>query len=179
MTTVGARYSLLAVVGAGFFVSAPIATWMVVDSITSSAALDTTPVALDVPVSDVVAYADVAAVELPALDLRAPDDVNLHALLQEARVVPAFVGGRTVGFKLFGIRAGSDFARAGLQNGDVINRINGIELTSPSRALEAYNRANDGLVVVDFTRSGQRGTLTHHVPRASVPSTSSTSSTQP
>lgn len=166
MTTVAARYSLLAVVGAGFFVSAPIATWMVVDSITSPS----TPIVLDVPVSDA------APVEL---DLHAPDDVNLHELLQEARIVPAFVNGRTAGFKLFGIRPGSDFARAGLQNGDVINRINGIELTSPSRALEAYNRANDGLVVVDFTRRGQRGTLTHYVPRASISSMSSTSATQP
>lgn len=154
------RYSLLAVVGAGFFVSAPIATWLVVDSMIAPAERDTM-LALDVPV----------AFDEPALDVETAA-INMHALAQDARIVPAFQNGRTIGFKLFAIRAESEFARAGLQNGDVITRINGIELSSPERALEAYQRVHDGLIVVDFVRHGERGTLTHHIPPStlSVPS---------
>lgn len=154
------RYSLLAVVGAGFFVSAPIATWLVADSITVPGPTDAMPLALD-PAE----VADVEVLEEP-LDFAAANP-NLHELAQDARIVPAFQNGRAIGFKLFSIRASSDFARAGLQNGDVVTRINGIELSSPERALEAYQRANDGLIVVDFLRRGERGTLTHHLPPSS------------
>lgn len=162
------RYSLLAVVGAGFFVSAPIATWLVVDDMTSpSLATGDTMVALDVPLIDEVDVAPAAIEPNDAVEAVALTVPSLHQLAQDARIVPAFQNGRSIGFKLFAIRPGSDFALAGLQNGDVVTRINGIELSSPERALEAYQRANDGLIVVDFLRRGQRGTLTHHIPPSS------------
>lgn len=158
------RYSLLAVIGAGFFVSAPIATWLLVGSITAPDPTAGMPLTLDVAEE---AHVDVAPVDVaPVLDepLDFAMNPNLHLLAQQARIVPAFQNGRAVGFKLFSIRPSSDFARAGLHNGDVVTRINGIELSSPERALEAYQRANDGLIVVDFLRRGERGTLTHHLP---------------
>jgi S1-C subfamily serine protease len=176
------RYSLLAVVGAGFFVSAPIATWLVADAMTSPRIDMPELVALDIAVdSEGVTppgTSPVAPQPLP-LSLPLPLDVafaeaqaqGLHRLAQDARIVPQFQNGRAIGFKLFSIRPGSDFQRAGLLNGDVLTRINGIELTSPTRALEAYERANDGLIVVDFLRRGERGTLTHHLP--APPSSSS------
>jgi len=46
---------------------------------------------------------------------------------------------------------------------DIVTRVNGIALTSAERAMQAYERAKDGLVVLDFIRRGARGTLTHHV----------------
>ena len=162
------RYSLLAVVGAGFFVSAPIATWLVVDSMTAPAESDAM-LALDVPERALELVP--VALDEPALDVDTAA-INMYALAQEARIVPAFQNGRTIGFKVFSIRPESEFARAGLQNGDVITRINGIELSSFDRALEASQRVRDGLIVVNFVRNRERGTLTHHIPSStlSVPS---------
>ncbi|RYZ44088.1 MAG: hypothetical protein EOO71_01045 [Myxococcaceae bacterium] len=53
-------------------------------------------------------------------------------------MVPAFKDGRPVGFKLFAIKDGSFYSRLGLRNGDVLQRINGLDLDSPDKALEAF-----------------------------------------
>ena len=57
----------------------------------------------------------------------------------QVRIVPSFVNGAPVGFKLFSIRPGSALERAGLKNGDVITRLNGFDLTSPEKALQLYS----------------------------------------
>lgn len=59
-------------------------------------------------------------------------------LAGQARIVPAFVNGSAIGFRLFSIRPGSPLERAGLKNGDVVARINGEDLTSPDKALRLY-----------------------------------------
>ncbi|XHF27046.1 general secretion pathway protein GspC [Corallococcus exercitus] len=64
---------------------------------------------------------------------------HLDELMMQARVVPSFRDGRPVGFKLFSIREGSFYSRLGLRNGDVLQRINGLDLDSPDKALEAFN----------------------------------------
>nr|WP_272491420.1 type II secretion system protein GspC [Corallococcus exercitus] len=64
---------------------------------------------------------------------------HLDDLMMQARVVPSFRDGRAVGFKLFSIREGSFYSRLGLRNGDVLQRINGLDLDSPDKALEAFN----------------------------------------
>ncbi|WP_147448923.1 type II secretion system protein GspC [Corallococcus terminator] len=63
---------------------------------------------------------------------------HLGELSMEARVVPAFKDGRPVGFKLFSIKDGSFYSRLGLRNGDVLQRINGLDLDGPEKALEAF-----------------------------------------
>jgi len=62
------------------------------------------------------------------------------ALARSARVSPAVDNGRPRGFRLAGIRDGSLVTKIGLQNGDVIQSINGLELTSPDNVLDAYTR---------------------------------------
>ncbi|MBL8920323.1 MAG: hypothetical protein JNJ54_15760 [Myxococcaceae bacterium] len=57
------------------------------------------------------------------------------ALAAQARIVPAFDRGKPIGFKLFSIRRGSLWSAVGLENGDVIGRVNGLDLTSPENAL--------------------------------------------
>lgn len=61
-------------------------------------------------------------------------------LAAEARIVPSFEDGQAIGFKLFGIRAGSLYQDLGLCNGDVVTAIDGLPLNSPDGALEAYAR---------------------------------------
>jgi len=56
------------------------------------------------------------------------------------RVVPEKKDGEIVGVRLFGIRPSSVLGALGLRNGDRLESINGFELTTPAKALEAYAR---------------------------------------
>lgn len=89
---------------------------------------------------------------------------NLAELSTQARVVPAFEGGKTVGFKLFSIRPGSLYSKIGLQNGDVVTRINGYEMSSPEKGLEVYTKLKDSKqVTVDIKRRGKPITLDYSI----------------
>lgn len=89
---------------------------------------------------------------------------NLAELSTQARIVPAFEGGKTVGFKLFSIRPGSLYSKIGLQNGDVITRINGYEMSSPEKGLEIYTKLKDSKqVTVDVKRRGKPTTLDYNI----------------
>lgn len=89
---------------------------------------------------------------------------NLAELSTQARIVPAFEGGKTVGFKLFSIRPGSLYSKIGLQNGDVITRINGYEMSSPEKGLEIYGKLKDAKqVTVDMKRRGKPQTLDYSI----------------
>ena len=65
---------------------------------------------------------------------------NLNDLAMQARIVPSFKNGQADGFKLFSIRPDSLYSKIGIQNGDVIERINGLDINSPDKALEAYGK---------------------------------------
>lgn len=65
---------------------------------------------------------------------------NQGELMRTTRVMPHMEGGRIAGLTMFGVRAGTLLGRIGLQNGDVLTRINGLEIASPDKALEAYSR---------------------------------------
>ncbi|MDP2344173.1 MAG: type II secretion system protein GspC [Deltaproteobacteria bacterium] len=89
---------------------------------------------------------------------------NLSELATQARVVPAFEGGKAVGFKLFSIKPGSLYSKIGLQNGDVINRINGYEMSSPEKGLEVYAKLKDSSnITVDVKRRGKPMTLDYAI----------------
>ncbi len=81
---------------------------------------------------------------------------NQAELMRTTRIMPHEEGGRVVGVQLFGVRGNSLLGRLGMQNGDVLNRINGLEIASPDRALEAYSRlrTSDHLTI-SVTRNGQ------------------------
>jgi general secretion pathway protein C len=89
---------------------------------------------------------------------------NLAGLATDARIVPAFEGGKSVGFKMFSIRPGSLYAKIGLQNGDVISRINGYEMSSPDKALEVYQKLKDSKhVTVDLKRRGKGTVMDYNI----------------
>ncbi len=89
---------------------------------------------------------------------------NLSQLATQARVVPAFEGGKPVGFKLFSIKPGSLYSKIGLQNGDVISRINGYEMSSPEKGLEVYSKLKDSTnITVDVKRRGKPMTLDYTI----------------
>ena len=81
---------------------------------------------------------------------------NPGRLAVHARIVPSFRDGKPEGFKLFSIRPGSIYSMLGIVNGDIINKINGINLSSPEKALEIYEKLRTAdKFVVDLSRRGK------------------------
>ncbi len=81
---------------------------------------------------------------------------NLNTIATQARIVPAFKNGVAQGFKLFSIRPGSLYAKIGIQNGDVIKKINGYDINSPDKALEVYQKLRDAReITVEIERRGR------------------------
>ncbi|MBJ6763171.1 general secretion pathway protein GspC [Myxococcaceae bacterium JPH2] len=80
---------------------------------------------------------------------------NLNDVAMQARIVPAFKDGQAVGFKLFSIRPDSIYSKIGVQNGDVIRRINGFDMNSPEKALEVYSKLKDSSrIEIEIERNG-------------------------
>lgn len=91
---------------------------------------------------------------------------NLGGLARDVRIVPAFEGGVARGFKLYSIRPESLLASCGLQNGDVLRSINGLEMNSPDKALEVYAKVKDAeRLDLRIERKGVDETVTIHLAR--------------
>lgn len=94
------------------------------------------------------------AYEVPLADVQAAFS-NLEELATQARVVPAFKEGQPQGFKMFAIRPHSLYAKLGLRNGDVLQRINGQSLKTPETAMKAFEILREARhVEVDLERGG-------------------------
>jgi general secretion pathway protein C len=65
---------------------------------------------------------------------------NQAELMRSARIVPEQENGKVVGVRLFGIRPDTLLGTLGLENGDRLESINGFNMASPEKALEAYAR---------------------------------------
>jgi len=89
---------------------------------------------------------------------------NLNSIATQARIVPNFQDGKANGFKLFSIRPGSLYSKIGIQNGDVVTRINGYDMSSPDKALEIYTKLKDSKqVTVDVIRRGKPETIDYRI----------------
>ncbi|UCD72356.1 MAG: hypothetical protein JSW70_05005 [Syntrophobacterales bacterium] len=89
---------------------------------------------------------------------------NMNHLLTQVRVVPNFRNGEPDGFKLLSIKRGSFMQQAGLRDGDIIKRINGIEIDSPERAFEVYEQVrNEPVITVEIVRRGRNKTFSYEV----------------
>ena len=86
---------------------------------------------------------------------------NLNALARQARIIPAR---KEKGFKVFSIKKDSLYRKIGIVNGDIIKSINGIELSSPDKALEAYSRLQSASKLsLEIKRRGQNETLEYTI----------------
>jgi hypothetical protein len=81
-------------------------------------------------------------------------------LATAARIVPSFHDGKAEGFKLYAMRPGSLWSRLGFENGDTVQTINGMDMTSPEKALEIYTKLRSATeLAVRIVRRGQPLTL--------------------
>jgi general secretion pathway protein C len=90
---------------------------------------------------------------------------NQAQLMRTARIVPEKgADGKTVGIRLFGVRPNTLLGTLGLQNGDRLETINGFEMASPEKALEAYARLRTASkLTIKITRRGQPVTLDFNI----------------
>jgi general secretion pathway protein C len=100
------------------------------------------------------------------MDRREVDGVlqDFNKLLTQIRVVPHFADGKPDGFKVFNIRPGSLFASLGMVNGDIIKRVNGLDITGPEQALQMFQQLRDeSQVTVDLERFRKNLTLNYEI----------------
>lgn len=103
------------------------------------------------------------AYEIPRAEL---DELlsNLARAASGARIVPSFDRGAANGFRILSVQPGSAFARLGIENGDVVQRIDGLELTGPDRWLEIHERLKgDRPISVDLLRKGAPRSLAYSI----------------
>jgi general secretion pathway protein C len=89
---------------------------------------------------------------------------NQADLMRQARVVPEQENGRTVGIRMMGIRPESLLGTLGMENGDRLQTINGFDMSSPEKALEAYARLRTAdKLTVQINRRGQNMNLDYTI----------------
>lgn len=89
---------------------------------------------------------------------------NMSVLSRAARIVPEIKDGKAAGFRLFSVRPDGPFAKIGFQNGDVISAINGLDMSSPDKALEVYTKLRSAShLSVGMERNGQKVTKEYSI----------------
>ncbi len=88
---------------------------------------------------------------------------NLDKLYTDIRAVPNFEGGKVSGMKILSVKGGSLFSKIGLQRGDILQRINGIEL-DVRKGFEIFNQLKDQkTLTVDLVRQGSQQTFEYEI----------------
>jgi general secretion pathway protein C len=89
---------------------------------------------------------------------------NQAELMRQARIVPEQENGKVVGIRLFGVRPDTLLGVLGMENGDRLEKINGFDMTSPEKALEAYARLRTAdHLTISVNRKGQETNLDYNI----------------
>jgi general secretion pathway protein C len=89
---------------------------------------------------------------------------NQAELMRQARIVPEQENGKVVGIRMFGVRPDTLLGHLGMENGDRLQQINGFDMASPEKALEAYARLRTAdHLTVSVNRRGQNMNLDYNI----------------
>ena len=89
---------------------------------------------------------------------------NMGQVLTQARALPYLEQGKTVGFRISEIAPGSIYEKIGLQNGDVVQRVNAQDVDDPGKFFQMYQGLKDeSRISIDLLRNGQRQTLNYDI----------------
>jgi general secretion pathway protein C len=89
---------------------------------------------------------------------------NPNQIMTEARLLPYVVDGKQQGFMLAEVKPGGIYESLGLQDDDVLLKVNGRDISSPESALQSLTalRGMDR-VALDIIRNGDKMTLTYQI----------------
>jgi general secretion pathway protein C len=89
---------------------------------------------------------------------------DFDRVASQIRVIPNVVGGKAVGYRIFGIDAASVFSDLGLRNGDVLRSVNTVALTDPATALNVLrDLPRERRITLDIDRRQRPQTLTYEI----------------
>lgn len=89
---------------------------------------------------------------------------DFSKLLSQARVVPNFEGGKADGFIIQSIAPGSLYEKVGLQNGDIIRKVNGNMINGPQQAMAMLKDLQSAAhVTVEIKRAGSVQELNYNI----------------
>lgn len=82
---------------------------------------------------------------------------DMNTVMTQARVTPNIEGGKTIGYKIFNIVPGSIYTKLGIQNSDVVERVNGVEINSPDTLYQLFQQIkSEKKITMDVNRGGRR-----------------------
>ena len=103
-------------------------------------------------------------------NLRRVAETNPSALTEVIRPQPVFANGTQRGYRVYPGRNRQQFAKLGLQPGDLVTSINGTPLDDPARGQEIMSAlASSDRVTVTVERNGQSQQLTLNTAQISLP----------
>jgi general secretion pathway protein C len=103
---------------------------------------------------------------------RDPDPADLEVagrsaadLFSSARILPKYEGGQMIGIQLNAVKPGSLFEDMGIQNGDTITQVNGIQIDSPQGSAEVLRELTESerFELLITGADGSARTLTYQV----------------
>ncbi len=89
---------------------------------------------------------------------------DLPKLLTQARAVPNMVNGTLNGFRIEYMAPASFYEKIGVQTGDILQRVNGVDIRDPSTILNLLQQLkNEQVVKLDLVRNNQTSTVTYEL----------------
>ncbi|MDP2658266.1 MAG: type II secretion system protein GspC [Candidatus Deferrimicrobium sp.] len=89
---------------------------------------------------------------------------NLNQFMTQIRLIPFFEGNKSAGYRIAAIRPGTTFEHLGFQGGDVLQQVNGLDVSSPEKLYTIFqNLKDEKKVSVNILRQGQKNTLTYEI----------------
>lgn len=85
---------------------------------------------------------------------------NYNQIMTQVSIGPNFVDGKADGLRLFHVKPGSFWDKAGMKSGDVIRRVNDLELSTVDNAMKAFDEMRKGKeVLMEIGRGGTSQSL--------------------
>jgi len=89
---------------------------------------------------------------------------NINQYMTQVRLIPFFEGNKSAGYRIAAIRPGTTFEQLGFQGGDVLQQVNGLDLSSPEKLYTIFqNLKDEKKVSVNILRQGQKNTITYEI----------------
>jgi general secretion pathway protein C len=89
---------------------------------------------------------------------------DLPKLMTQARAMPYMVNGAVNGFRIDYMAPASFYEKIGIQTGDILQRVNGVDIRDPGTMLNLLQQLkNERVVKLDMVRNNQPSTVTYEL----------------